>query len=290
MRNSVVLPAPFGPMTPTMPPGGSLKVRSSISRLSPIALGEPVEVDDVLAEPLGHRDDDLRRGRALLARLRQQLLIALIARLGLGLPRLGRGRDPLLLARERLLARLLLAAFLLEPLLLLHQPGRIVALVGNALAAIELEDPAGDVVEEVAVVGDDQDRARIVAQMAFEPGHRLGVEMVGRLVEQQQLGLRRAAACTARRGGARRPTAWSPRRRRAGSAARPSPGRPWSRDPTGPWPRSRPAASSSRRRSRPNSSWRARCSGRGSPSGRATPSMTFSRTVLVGSSCGSCGR
>ena len=38
-------------------------------------------------------------------------------------------------------------------------------------------------------MGDDEDGARIVAQMAFEPGHRLGVEMVGRLVEQQQLGL-----------------------------------------------------------------------------------------------------
>ena len=37
-------------------------------------------------------------------------------------------------------------------------------------------------------MGDDQDRARIIAQMAFEPGHRLGVEMVGRLVEQQQFG------------------------------------------------------------------------------------------------------
>ena len=35
MRNSVVLPAPFGPMTPTMPPGGSLKFRFSNSSLSP---------------------------------------------------------------------------------------------------------------------------------------------------------------------------------------------------------------------------------------------------------------
>ena len=33
--NSVVLPAPFGPMTPTMPPFGRLKVMSSKSRLSP---------------------------------------------------------------------------------------------------------------------------------------------------------------------------------------------------------------------------------------------------------------
>ena len=34
-RNSVDLPAPFGPMTPTMPPGGSVKDRSSKSNLSP---------------------------------------------------------------------------------------------------------------------------------------------------------------------------------------------------------------------------------------------------------------
>ena len=73
---------------------------------------------------------------------------------------------------------------------------------------VELEDPAGDVVEEVAVVGDDQDGARIIAQMAFQPVHALGVEMVGRLVEQQQVGLveqqlaqRDAAALAARQLG-----------------------------------------------------------------------------------------
>ena len=38
-------------------------------------------------------------------------------------------------------------------------------------------------------MGDDQDRAGIVAQVTFEPGHRLGVEMVGRFVQQQQVGL-----------------------------------------------------------------------------------------------------
>ena len=102
----------------------------------------------------------------------------------------------------------LLAAFLLQPLLLLRQPGRVVALVGNAAAAVELEDPAGDVVEEVAVVGDDQDRAGIVAQMAFEPRHGFRIEMVGRLVEQQQVRLveqqpaqRDAAALAARELG-----------------------------------------------------------------------------------------
>ena len=38
-------------------------------------------------------------------------------------------------------------------------------------------------------MGDDEDGAGILAQMAFEPVHRLGVEVVRRLVEQQQFGL-----------------------------------------------------------------------------------------------------
>ena len=50
--------------------------------------------------------------------------------------------------------------FLQHALLLLLQPGGIIALVGNAAAAIELEDPARHIVEEVAVMGHDQDRAR----------------------------------------------------------------------------------------------------------------------------------
>src|SRR6185437_5666111 len=131
------------------------------------ALGEAFEVDDILAEPLRDRDDDLRGGRRLVVGLREQLFVALVARLGFRLPGLRRGRDPLLLALEGALARGLLAAFLREALLLLLEPGRVVALVRDAAAAIELEDPDGHVVEEVAIVGDDQDGARIVAQMAF---------------------------------------------------------------------------------------------------------------------------
>src|SRR3954462_11486959 len=48
-------------------------------------LGEPVEIDDVLAEPLGHRDDDLRGLGGLLRGLLHQLLVALITGLGLRL-------------------------------------------------------------------------------------------------------------------------------------------------------------------------------------------------------------
>mmetsp|Transcript_585 Transcript_585/g.1867 ORF Transcript_585/g.1867 Transcript_585/m.1867 type:complete len:200 (-) Transcript_585:18-617(-) len=42
MRTRVVLPAPFGPTTPTMPPGGREKVRPSMSVLSPKPLRTPL--------------------------------------------------------------------------------------------------------------------------------------------------------------------------------------------------------------------------------------------------------
>ena len=56
------------------------------------------------------------------------------------------------------------------------------------VAAVELEDPARDVVEEVAIVGDGDDGALVLLEVALEPADRLGVEVVGRLVEQQQVG------------------------------------------------------------------------------------------------------
>ena len=102
---------------------------------------------------------------------------------------LGERPDPFQLAPERALLGLLLALLDLEALGLLLQPARVVALVGHALAAIELQRPLGDVVEEVAVVGHQHDAAGILLEIALEPGDGLGVEMVGRLVEQQDVGL-----------------------------------------------------------------------------------------------------
>ena len=57
-------------------------------------------------------------------------------------------------------------------------------------------------------MGDDQHRTLIVAQRVFQPGDALGIEVVGRLVEQQQFGLfqqqlaqRHTAALTTGKGG-----------------------------------------------------------------------------------------
>ena len=58
-----------------------------------------------------------------------------------------------------------------------------------ALAVFEFQNPLGDVVEEVAIVGHGDDGAGVIVQMAFEPGDAFGIEMVRRFVHQQQVGL-----------------------------------------------------------------------------------------------------
>ena len=122
------------------------------------------------------------------AGLGQQLLVGGQAGLALGLAGLGGQAHPLQLPLEGALAAGVGLVLLAEPLLLLLEPRAVVALERDAPTVVELEDPAGHVVEEVAVVGDGHDRAVVVAQEPLQPGHRLGVEVVGGLVQQQQIG------------------------------------------------------------------------------------------------------
>ena len=58
------------------------------------------------------------------------------------------------------------------------------------LSALQLEHRRRHGLEKPAVVGDEDDRRVDRAQQLFEPFDRLDVEVVGRLVEQQQVRLR----------------------------------------------------------------------------------------------------
>ena len=78
------------------------------------------------------------------------------------------------------------------------------------MTAVDLGDPAGDVVEEVTVVGNGDNRARVGREVLLQPEDGLGVQVVGRLVEEQQVGRldeelaqRDAAALTTRQDGDR---------------------------------------------------------------------------------------
>jgi hypothetical protein len=117
-----------------------------------------------------------------------ELLVALKACSVFGHAGPGRKAHPFELTRE-LFA---LAAFLLflecEPGLFLFEPRRVVSFPGNALAPVELEYPFGDVIEEVAIVGDEHDGAGVFLEVALEPGDAFGVEMVGGLIQEQEVG------------------------------------------------------------------------------------------------------
>ena len=58
------------------------------------------------------------------------------------------------------------------------------------MAAIEFDDARGEALEEGAIVCDEHDRAGVVDEEIFQPRDRVDVEMVRRLVEQEQVGLR----------------------------------------------------------------------------------------------------
>jgi hypothetical protein len=59
------------------------------------------------------------------------------------------------------------------------------------LAFVEVHDGIDRIVQELAVVADDQRRVRISLQPRLEPECAFEVEIVGGLVEQQQIGLRK---------------------------------------------------------------------------------------------------
>ena len=76
----------------------------------------------------------------------------------------------------------------LEPRVALLEVLRVVAVVVGDRPQREIGDARDDRVEEVAVVRDEDDRVRIGDEVFLEPVARVEVEMVGRLVEQQQVG------------------------------------------------------------------------------------------------------
>ena len=97
--------------------------------------------------------------------------------------------DPGLLLGELLVEERILLVFSLEQLGLPHKKGVVVARPVVEPAAVELPDAVGEPPQEAAVVGDKEQCAPPAGEKLLQPGDRLEVEVVGRLVEQQHVGL-----------------------------------------------------------------------------------------------------
>ena len=150
----------------------------------------PRERDDVVARarrlPEVEPHDLAPAGQLDLLDLLELLHAALHLR---GLRGVGREAldEALLLGEHRLLPRVggLALRLAQAPLALVEV---VVPGPGEDLAAVDLDDPVDDAVHEVAVVARHQERAGVVVEEPLEPEDRLDVEVVRRLVHQEDVG------------------------------------------------------------------------------------------------------
>jgi hypothetical protein len=131
-----------------------------------------------------HLPEHVAPRRALLAQLQQPRHAADAA----CAPRLHALAHPHLFLRQQLVGTRRAAGFSLQLAQLGGLEGREVARVAAQHGAVELDDARGHGVDEGAVVRHQHQRAAPLAQQALQPLDGIDVEVVGRLVEQQQLG------------------------------------------------------------------------------------------------------
>ena len=148
--------------------------------------GDVLDVVHGLAEPRGrepHQLDAVARRRLV----GDERVGGVDAELRLGRTRLRPAPQPGELLAEEVLPLLLGGGGDPGPLRLGEDVRGVAAFVPVNPPVGHLPRTVGDLVEEPAVVGDDDQRTAL--EMPGEPGDRLEVEMVGRLVEDQQVGL-----------------------------------------------------------------------------------------------------
>ena len=81
---------------------------------------------------------------------------------------------------------------------------RVVPRPTAQLAPVDLNDPGGKTLQKCPIVGDKQHRAGKGRNPSLQPGNRLKVQVIGRLIQQQQIRPR------GKRPGKCRPTAPTP--------------------------------------------------------------------------------
>src|SRR5205823_14242345 len=97
-------------------------------------------------------------------------------------PRLDAAAQPRFLDLHALVELLPRERFVREPLLLLPKERRVVAGPRRQLSAIDLDDARRDALQKRPIVRDEDDGAGIFRQKRFDPGDRVELEVIGRLV------------------------------------------------------------------------------------------------------------
>ena len=160
-----------------------------------IALADLLRFEDLGADTsrLNFQTHSTLRARGLQSIL--QIVEGVDARLSLRRTRLRLATNPLQLVAIAVLVALALSRRSVDTLLTLSQIVRIVAVVVVEAALLQFENVAAHAVEKIAVVRNHQQRAARRGQILLQPLGHLGIEVVGRLVQNQQIALAQQYAC-----------------------------------------------------------------------------------------------
>ncbi len=159
-------------------------------------LGDAVDGDEALGAAVGGGEIDLGGAfggaRFEVAQFAHEAAGVVDAGLGFAGARLGAAAQPFHLARHAVGERFLAVGLGEEELLLLLEEMAVAAFDAEdavGLGAIDLRHIVDHVVEEVAVVADDDAGEGGVGEELLEPGDAFEIQVVGGFVEEEQVGL-----------------------------------------------------------------------------------------------------
>ena len=168
---------------------GELKRKVTQNRPSPTRKSDIFHIDDLVAEVRRFRNNQLNLSGADGCVLRGDFIIAFQASEIAAQTRLRRAADPFDFAAQKTAPPRLRLVFGIFALLFRGKKVGIRTFAGEKFAVVKLNDAGCDAVEKVAVVSDEQARPAVTGKELFDSGNRLHIEVVGRLVEQQQIRL-----------------------------------------------------------------------------------------------------
>ncbi len=145
--------------------------------------------DHQSAEVLAWWNLDFQFVRLFAERLLRHLFVSLDTRLAFRLASLGAHADPFQFTRQHPIACLLLALLDRHPFRLGFQPSRVIPFERDAATAVDFQNPLRHVVQEVTIVRYRHDGSGVIVQVLFKPRDAFGIQVVGRFVQQQQIGL-----------------------------------------------------------------------------------------------------
>ena len=154
--------------------------------LVPEGFADVLQIENLPAQAAG-RSSHLHRVVVLGGLLVFQGLVAVDALLALGGAGLAAPDDPLVLVAQDGLALALGGLGHLLPLGLQLQVFGVVGLKIGQGAPAQLGDAGGHPLQEIAVMGDHEDSAGEGPELLLQPGHHVGVQVVGGLVENQHV-------------------------------------------------------------------------------------------------------